>query len=74
MLASLKETNTINLKAVTSASFKAWEGRQKQKGLNYDYTKLKKEVGNMKHCMLKYPRFANPSPIKVSAARASAEP
>ena len=33
-----------------------------------------KEVGNMKHRMLKYPRFANPSLIKVSAARASAEP
>ena len=34
----------------------------------------RKEVGNMKHCMLKYPRLANPSPIGTSAARASAEP
>ena len=33
---------------VTSASFRAWKGRQKQKGLNYDYTKLRKE-GSRKH-------------------------
>jgi hypothetical protein len=36
--------------------------------------KAKEGIGNMKHWMLKYPRFANPSLIKVSAARASAEP
>ena len=33
----------------------------------------RKEVGNMKHRMLIYPRLANPGLIKVSAARASAE-
>jgi len=38
------------------------------------YTKLRKEVENIKHCMLKYPRFANLALIGNSAVCASAEP